>query len=289
VQRAELAALLAATGAQTETVPPSLILIAIGSVTGLSIAALFSGGLLPALVAGIALCVVVWKRTRKFSPPNIARVGSKALVLSFFFALPALALPFIIRSSVIEGVATATEVSTIGIVYVLVVGSVLYRRLDLRRLVRILVSSTALAGAILFIVGTATAMGWAITLSGFSQILARMIGQVPGGSASFIGLSVLLFIVLGSILEGLPAMVLFGPLMFPIAQKAGVNEIHYAMIIILSMSLGLFTPPFGIGYYISCAIGGADPDESLPYIWGYLGALVIALLVVIAVPWISTG
>jgi TRAP-type C4-dicarboxylate transport system permease large subunit len=136
-------------------VPPSLILIAIGSVTGLSIAALFAGGLLPALVAGIALCVVVWRRTRKLSPPNIARLSTRAIVASFFLALPALALPFIIRSAVIEGVATATEVSTIGIIYVVVVGSVLYRRLDPRRMATMLVSSAALAGAILFIVGAA--------------------------------------------------------------------------------------------------------------------------------------
>ena len=135
--------------------PPSLILIAIGSVTGLSIAALFAGGLLPALVAGIALCVVVWRRTRKLSPPNIARLSTRAIVASFFLALPALALPFIIRSAVIEGVATATEVSTIGIIYVVVVGSVLYRRLDPRRMATMLVSSAALAGAILFIVGAA--------------------------------------------------------------------------------------------------------------------------------------
>ena len=287
--RAELSALLAATGAQTETIPPSLILITIGSVTGLSIAALFKGGLLPALVVGIILCAVVWRRTRSLSTPTMPKAGLKAILGSFVVASPALALPFIIRSAVIEGVATATEVSTIGIVYSLLVGALIYRRFDIVRIATALVGAASLSGAILLIVGAATAMAWAITQSGFSQILASAIGAVPGGRLSFLVLSMLLFAVLGSVLEGLPAVVLFGPLMFPIAQRVGINEIHYAMVVILSMGLGLFTPPFGIGYYISCAIGGSEPDRTLPYIWRYLAAVAAGLIIVAAIPWISTG
>jgi tripartite ATP-independent transporter DctM subunit len=287
--RAELAALLAATGAQTETIPPSLILITIGSVTGLSIASLFKGGLLPAVVVGLTLCFVVWRRTRTAPLPTRDKTTARALARSFIVALPALALPFIIRSAVIEGVATATEVSTIGIVYALLAGALIYRRFDLPRMAKALVSAATLSGAILLIVGAATAMAWAITQSGFSQILAVAIGGVPGGRPAFIVLSILLFAVLGSVLEGLPAVVLFGPLMFPIAQRVGVHEIHYAMIVILSMGLGLFTPPFGIGYYISCAIGGSEADKTLPHMWGYLAAIAAGLAIVAAFPWISTG
>ena len=127
-----------------------------------------------------------------------------------------------------------------------------------------LVQTASLSGAILLIVGAATAMAWAITQSGFSQNLAHAIAQVPGGRWSFIVLSILVFIVLGSVLEGLPAIVLFGPLMFPIARDVGVHEVHYAMIAILAMGVGLFAPPFGIGYYASCAIGGCDADRALP-------------------------
>ena len=287
--RGDLSALLAATGAQTETIPPSLILITLGSVTGMSIAALFTGGLLPGAVLGVALCVVVRHRSRKDARPLPARSTPKEIGTSFFIALPALALPFVIRSSVIEGVATATEVSTIGIVYSLVVGLLIYRRFDWSRIMPMLVQTASLSGAILLIVGAATAMAWAITSSGFSQNLAHAIGQVPGGKASFIVLSVVLFIVLGSVLEGLPAIVLFGPLMFPIAREVGVHEVHYAMIAILAMGVGLFAPPFGIGYYASCAIGGCDADRALPHIWTYLAALMVGLVAVAAVPWISIG
>ncbi len=95
--------------------------------------------------------------------------------------------------------------------------------------------------------------------------------------------------MLGSVLEGLPAIVLFGPLMFPIAREVGVHEVHYAMIAILAMGVGLFAPPFGIGYYASCAIGGCDADRALPHIWTYLAALMVGLVFVAAIPWISIG
>jgi TRAP-type C4-dicarboxylate transport system permease large subunit len=152
-----------------------------------------------------------------------------------------------------------------------------------------LVQTASLSGAILIIVGAATAMAWAITQSGFSQNLAHAIAQVPGGRWSFIVISIIVFIVLGSVLEGLPAIVLFGPLMFPISRDVGVHEVHYAMIAILAMGVGLFAPPFGIGYYASCAIGGCEADRALPHIWTYLAALMIGLVFVAAIPWISIG
>jgi TRAP-type C4-dicarboxylate transport system permease large subunit len=95
--------------------------------------------------------------------------------------------------------------------------------------------------------------------------------------------------ILGSVLEGIPAIVLFGPLLFPIAQAVGVHEVHYAMIVILAMGIGLFAPPFGVGYYAACAVGRVDPSEGVKPILGYMLALLIGLIVVAAVPWISIG
>jgi TRAP-type C4-dicarboxylate transport system permease large subunit len=91
------------------------------------------------------------------------------------------------------------------------------------------------------------------------------------------------------VLEGLPAVVLFAPLMFPIAKQFGVSEVHYSMIAILAMGVGLFTPPFGIGFYITCAIGGADPDKAMPHIWTYLAVLLLGVIIVASVPWLSVG
>jgi tripartite ATP-independent transporter DctM subunit len=285
----DLVALLSATGAQTETIPPSIVLITIGSVTGVSIAALFTGGMVPALVLGLCLCSVVWWRYRKEDLSAVARYSRAQIGRFFIVALPAVALPFVIRAAVVEGVATATEVSTIGIVYSALAGLLLYRQFDWRRLKPMLVETASLSGAIMFIVGCATAMAWGLTQSGFSTDLARWMAAIPGGSYGFLAISILAFIVLGCVLEGIPAIVLFGPLLFPIAQAAGVHPVHYAMVVIFAMGIGLFAPPIGVGYYGACAVAKVDPNEGMKYIGGYMVALLVGLVLIAAVPWFSIG
>ncbi|MDE2396959.1 MAG: TRAP transporter large permease, partial [Burkholderiales bacterium] len=284
----ELISLLAASGAMAETIPPSLVLITIGSVAGVSIAALFTGGILPGIVLAIFLAVLARLRSAEVAQGHkrapMAVVGRTLLV-----ALPALVLPVLIRTAVVKGVATATEVSTIGIAYAVVAGLLIYRRFDWRRLYPMLVDTAALSGAILFIIGMATGMSWALTQSGFSQSLAHLMTSVPGGKYGFLMVSIATFIVLGSVLEGIPAMVLFAPLLFPVARAIGVHEVQYAMVVILAMGIGLFAPPFGLGYYAACTIGRVNPDVALRRIWPYLGALLLGLLIVAFVPWFSIG
>ena len=285
----ELIALLAASGAMSETIPPSLVLITIGSVTGVSIAALFTGGLLPALVLALALAALALWRSGQEDLSDVRRASAREVARSFLVALPALALPFLIRAAVVKGVATATEVSTIGIAYTVVAGLVVFRRFDWRRLYPMLVETASLSGAILLIIGTATAMAWALTQSGFSRQLVATMAAVPGGAAGFLALSIVAFAVLGSVLEGIPAVVLFGPLLFPVARAIGIHEVHYAMVVILAMGLGLFAPPFGVGFYVACAIGRVSPDHAMVRIWPYLAVLAAALAIVAAVPWLSIG
>ena len=285
----DLVALLATTGAQTETIPPSLVLITIGSVTGVSIAALFTGGMLPGLVLAATLCVVVWMRYRNDDLSHVQRATGAQIGRAFLVALPAVLLPFIIRAAVVEGVATATEVSTLGIAYSIIAGVVFYRQMQWKRMLPMLVETAALSGAILFIIGTATGMAWALTQSGFSTSLAKAMASLPGGAPAFLAVSIVAFIILGSVLEGIPAIVLFGPLVFPIAKQMGVHEVHYAMVVVLSMGVGLFAPPFGVGYYAACAVGRVDPSAGMRPIVGYIFALIAGLIIVAAIPWISIG
>lgn len=285
----DLVALLSATGAQTETIPPSLVLITIGSVTGVSISALFTGGLLPGIVLAIMLCAVVWWRYRGEDLSQVKRATKQEIFRTFVIAIPAIALPFVIRAAVVRGVATATEVSTIGIVYSVLAGLLIYRQFSWRRLYPMLIDTAALSGAILLIIGAATGMAWALTQSGFSASLAQFMTGLPGGVPMFLAVTIVAFVILGSVLEGIPAIVLFGPLLFPIARQVGVNDVHYAMVVILAMGIGLFAPPFGVGYYAACAISRINPDEGMKPIVGYMLALLIGTLIVAAVPWISTG
>jgi tripartite ATP-independent transporter DctM subunit len=244
--------------------------------------------MLPAVVLAAALCAVVFFRTKKEDLSSVRKATRREIIMALVTALPAIALPFVIRAAVVEGIATASEVSTLGIVYTFLVGMLIYRQMDWRRLLPILVETAALSGAILFIIGTATAMAWALTQSGFSNSLAAAMAALPGGTGTFLAVSIVMFIVLGSVLEGIPAIVLFGPLLFPIAAKMGVHEVHYAMVVVLSMGIGLFAPPFGVGYYAACAVGRVNPSEGIKPIIPYVLALLVGLAIVAAFPSIST-
>jgi tripartite ATP-independent transporter DctM subunit len=283
----EMVALLATGAVMADTVPPSIVLIVLGSVASLSIAGLFTSGFVIAFVLLMALAIVArWKSGRE-SLADVKRAPTSLMVRTMIVAAPALVLPFMIRSLIGGGVATATEVSTVAVVYALLVGIVLYGGITPSKFYDMLVETAALSGAIMLIMGTALAAAWALTQTGFASNLAAMMKELPGGWISFMGVTILTFLVLGCLLEGLPALVLLAPLMFPIAKDLGIHGIHYAMVVVVSMNIGLFTPPIGIGFYIACSIGKVEPDEAIKAVWIYLLALIAGLLVIALVPAIS--
>ena len=284
----EIVAQLAMSAAMSETIPPSLVLIIVGAVTGVSTQALFSGGLLPAGIGALALIAVIAFRTRKDKAQ-----GEKSPLRQtgrlFVIAIPALVLPVLIRYAVLAGITTATEVATVGVVYAALIGIFVYRQFEWRRLFSLLTETAALSGAILLIIGTASVMAWSLTQAGFAQALTTVMTGLPGGRTGFMLASIVLFIILGSVLEGLPAMVLFGPLLFPIAQQLNINVVQYAIVAILAMGIGLFSPPFGVGFYQSSLIARTPSVEAIKRIWPYTAALVGALLLVAGIPWLSAG
>ena len=284
----EMVALLATGAAMADTVPPSIVLIVLGAVAGVSIAGLFQAGFVVAMVLLLMLVVLArWKarhedmRGAKRAP--MQRVGQLMLI-----AAPALALPFLIRILVGEGVATATEVSTVAVLYAMLVGHVLYGGLKLRTVYGMLVDTAALSGTVLLVLGSASAMAWAITQSGVVQQLSNTLTTLPGGVVAFMAVTIVIFVILGCLLEGLPAVLLLAPIMFPIAKTLGIHDVHYAMVIVCAMNVGLMMPPIGVGFYIACKIGDAKPDEVMSAIWPYLAALILGVIVIAAVPWIST-
>jgi tripartite ATP-independent transporter DctM subunit len=287
-QPRELIALLATGAAMADTVPPSIVLIVLGSVAGVSIAGLFTSGFAIAMVLLLVLAVLARWKARGESLAGVRRAPFSLVGHTLLIAAPALVLPFLIRSVVGGGIATATEVSTIAVLYALVIGIVLYGGISWRTFYGMLVETAALSGAILMILGTALAMAWALTQTGFAQQLAGFMSAMPGGWIVFMALTVVVFLILGCVLEGLPAIVLMAPLMFPIAKRLGINDIHYSMVVVTAMNIGLMTPPIGIGFYVACKIGNVSPDEAMGAIWPYLLALLVGLVVIAAVPALST-
>jgi tripartite ATP-independent transporter DctM subunit len=283
----EMIALLATGAAMADTVPPSIVLIVLGSVAGVSIAALFTSGFVIAMVLLLVLAVLArWKAAGE-NMAGVTRAPFSVVRATLLVAAPALVLPFIIRSAVGGGIATATEVSTLAVVYAIVIGILLYGGIGVRKFYSMLVETAALSGAILLILGTASAMAWALTQTGFANQLAFWMGDLPGGWFSFMMVSIVVFMVLGCVLEGLPAIVLMAPIMFPIAARLGIHDVHYSMVVVTAMNIGLMAPPIGIGFYIACKIGDVSPDEAMGAIWPFLGALVVGLLIIAAVPALS--
>lgn len=284
----EMTALLATGAAMADTVPPSIVLIVLGSVAGVSIAGLFQSGIVVAMVLLVALLLLARWNARHEDMSGTRRAPIRLIGKLLLISAPALALPFLIRSAVTGGVATASEVSTIAVIYALLIGHLMYGGISSRKLYDMLVETASLSGAVLLILGTAAGMAWAITQSGFVQQLSEFLTSMPGGAWAFLAVTIIVFLILGCLLEGLPAVLLLAPIMFPIAKKLGINDIHYSMVIVTAMNVGLMAPPIGVGFYIACRIGGASPDQVARAIWPYLAALITGVVVIAAVPWIST-
>lgn len=284
----EMIALLATGAAMADTVPPSIVLIVLGSVAGVSIAGLFQSGVVIAMVLLLTLVLLARWKARHEVMEGIRRAPMATVGKLLLIAAPALVLPFLIRSAVGGGVATATEVSTIAVLYAMLIGHWLYGGLGWRKVYNMLVDTAALSGAILLILGTASGMAWAIAQSGVIQTMSTFLTTMPGGAMTYLAVTILVFLIMGCVLEGLPAILLLAPIMFPIAKKLGIHDVHYSMVVVTAMNIGLMMPPIGVGFYIACRIGDTTPDEVVGAIWPYIVALILGLVVIAAVPWLST-
>ena len=285
----EMIALLATGAAMADTVPPSIVLIVLGAVAGVSIAGLFNAGVVIAMVLLVALALLARWKARHEKMDGAKRAAFPLIRSTLIVAAPALLLPFLIRGAVGGGVATATEVSTLAVLYAVLTGIFMYGGISLRKFYGMLVETAALTGAILIILGTALSMAWVIAQSGVAQQLADFMTNLPGGWVGFMAVTIIVFLVMGCLLEGLPAILLLAPLMFPIAKKLGINDVHYAMVVVTSMNIGLMMPPIGVGFYVACRIGGAPPDEVMGAIWPYIAALIGGLMFIAFIPWLSTA
>ena len=234
-------ALLATGAAMADTVPPSIVLIVLGSVAGVSIAGLFTSGFVVAMVLLAVLAVLArWKAAGEHGrrAPRAAQVIGRTLLV----AAPALVLPFLIRSTVGGGVATATEVSTIAVIYALFIG---HRPLRRHRLAQVLRHARRDGGAHRRDPadprhGLGDGLG---DHPGRRRPAARRLHDgLPGGWITFMAVTIVVFLMLGCVLEGLPAIVLMAPLMFPIAKNLGINDIHYSMVVVTAMNIGLMSP-----------------------------------------------
>jgi tripartite ATP-independent transporter DctM subunit len=283
-------ALLAASAVMAETIPPCINLIILGFVANLSIGGLFAAGLLPAALmaaALIAVSIFFGKPSSAVPPVLVERAAMGRMWLGAGVSLGLIAMIFIGFKS---GFATATEISAFASLYAIVVGSLMFRELTPAAAWRSFVHAAARSGLVLFIVAAAQSLAFVLTLQQVPHAMGEfMVGlSQQSGTWLFMLLSILILIVMGSVLEGAAALIIFGPLLVPVASKLGIAPLHYGVVLVIAMGIGLFAPPLGLGLYGACLIGKVPVEQTVRPMLGYLGLLFVCLLIIAFVPAIST-
>jgi tripartite ATP-independent transporter DctM subunit len=283
----EGAAVLAASAAMGETVPPSLGILVLGSITTLSMGALFLAGLVPAAVLALCLMALIYERARRTRAYASSRGSLRLLASSALGALLPLLMPVCIVVGIVFGIATPTEVSSFAVVYGLALSVIGYRELGRAQFIRSVVDCSNMAGVLLFIMGAATSFSWALTIGYLPQRLVEILSSVHESQWLFMGGSMVLLIVTGSVLDGLPALLILAPLLVPIAGQVGISPLHYGIVLLIAMGIGASAPPVGVVFYVTCAVCESDIDGTIRVIFPFLIVLCIGLLFVAFVPWFT--
>jgi tripartite ATP-independent transporter DctM subunit len=284
---AEGAAVLAASAVMGETVPPSIAMLIVGSITNVSVGAMFIGGLAPAAVMALCLMALIYVRARASGVPRIPRAGGRVIARAGLGAILPLLMPGTLLAGILLGVATPTEIAALAVVYGILLSSLVYREMDLRGFVRIALDTAALTGVLLFIFAAASSFSWTLTVAYLPQRLVSLLQSVGDSQAIFMICSMVLLILVGVLLEGLPSLNVLAPLLIPIAGKLGLSELHYALVLIIAMGIGGFMPFAGVGFYVCCAVMRCNIETASRAMLPYLIVLLAGLLIVAFVPWFT--
>ncbi|TQJ68828.1 tripartite ATP-independent transporter DctM subunit [Arthrobacter sp. SLBN-100] len=285
--RGEVVAVLSASAIMGETIPPSIVLLILGSITTISTTTLFLAGFLPAAFLALVVMALVFLRAKKQGGIASPKATWRARGAATFFAIPTLLLPVGMVVGILSGFATPTEVSSVAVAYAFILAAA-YRRGSKRLLGDTLRETTTTAGMVLFIIAAASPLAQTLAVAGVSQQIHDLMSGLGDSPLLFMLFTILLLVIMGQLLEGLPAVLIFAPLLLPIAVDFGVNPVQYAMVLIISMGIGSFAPPAGVGFYVACATAHETVEKSLKHFWPYLIAVFLGLLVLAAVPWFST-
>jgi tripartite ATP-independent transporter DctM subunit len=281
---AEGAAVLAAAAVMGETVPPSIAMLIVGSITNVSVAALFIGGLIPAAVMALCLAALIYARARRANLPASPRAPSGVMLRAGLGAILPLLMPAMLLAGILLGVATPTEVAAGAVIYGLALAVLVYRALDWRRFLGIVIDTASLTGVLLFIFAASSGFSWTLTVAYLPQRLVALLHAVGTGTDVFMAGSIALLVGVGVLLEGLPSLNVLAPLLLPIAGKLGLSELHYALVLIIAMGVGGFMPLAGVGFYVCCAIMRCDVESASRAMLPYLAVVLIGLVIVAFVP-----
>jgi C4-dicarboxylate transporter DctM subunit len=275
------AALQAAAGAIGPVIPPSILMIVIGYVTGTSVAQLFLAGVVPGVLIGVGLMVVAYRQALAEGPDFDAPVPFDAgkVLATGVRALPALGLPVLIVFGILGGIFTATEAAAAAVVYGLAVGLFLYGEIGWRDLPTIALEAAERACVVLFIAATAMLFAWLVAVNEVPQALGALLQEHIGDRTVFLVFLNLALLLIGMFLESFSAVIVFMPILFPLALDFGIDPLHFGILATVNLAIGYITPPYGATLFVACGIS----EQSVRAVSGRVVPILVAMLVVLVV------
>ena len=265
-------------------IPPSILMVVWGGLMSVSIGGLFLAGVVPGVLIALSMMGTVYVYAKLFDYPVYQRSTLKEALIAVLHAIPPLMTPLIIVGGIVGGFFTPTEASAIAVLYSLVLGAIVYKSVGRKEIPRILYDSARFAAISLFCIGTASAFGWLLAYFRVPLALVEYLSQFGVGPIST-GLIVAgAFLFIGMFIDAIPAIIILGTVLWPLAEFAGLHPIHFAIIGVISLAFGLVTPPYGLCLLISCAIGEIKVHEALRDVAIVLLPMLLVLLVVVMLP-----
>ncbi|GAC1389372.1 MAG: TRAP transporter large permease subunit [Variovorax sp.] len=249
-------ALVACAAVMGVIIPPSILMVVWGGVISVSIGGLFLAGVLPGVLMGLSFMVVVYIYARRRNYPVYARPSRRELASAARHAVLPILTPGIIVGGIVGGFFTPTEASVVAVLYAILLGVFIYRRLGLRQLRETIYDSGRFAAISLFCIGTASAFGWLLAYFHIPQLFVDMLKPWGAGVTSVGFITALCFLVIGCFIDAIPAIIIVGTILAPLAQSVGMHPIHFAIVGVISIAYGLVTPPYGLCLMIACTVGG---------------------------------
>lgn len=274
-------ALVASAGTIGPIIPPSIPMVLYGVMTNTSIAKLFAGGAIPGILMGLGLMAYAYHVGRRRGyVGRETRSSLGEMVRGFFNALLAMLMPAIIIGGIISGVFTPTESGVVAVVYALVLGLFVYRELHWRQLPAIFYQSGLMTGKVLFILGTASVFSWLLTVQGIPQQVAKSIADLHAGWVLMLLLINVVLLIVGTFIDTISALVIFTPLLLPLAASVGVDPIHFGVIVAVNLTIGMITPPVGVCLFVTSGIGHVSIREMMPDLAPMIAVLIVVLALI---------
>jgi tripartite ATP-independent transporter DctM subunit len=282
------AALLGCSGSLGTIIPPSIVMVVLGVSMGVSIGKLFLGGIIPGILAGGALMIISYIFSVKEDYPRLTRAKGKEVLRALQGAALPLLTPAIIIGGIVKGIFTATEAGGVAVLYAFFLSVFVYRKVSWRRLFEICLEVGRISSVVLFIIAAASLFGWILTAEDIPQKVAAGLLSVSDNYWIILILFNLLLLILGMFMETIAIIIIMVPIFFPIMQQMGVDPIHFGVMICVNLAVGANTPPLGVDLLAACKVAGIAYEDSFRYILPFLGAMVAALIMIIAIPELVT-